>query len=126
MRDGTMRSLTIIVAAPDPERLRGALTLAAAQAALGGQARLFLQLDAVALLRAPIAAPRDAGHKAAGLPSLEELLAEALSLGVALSACQSGMSLAGLSLADLPLGTEVTGPIALLQAQTEADRLIFA
>ena len=126
MRDGTMRSLTIIVAAPDPERLRGALTLAAAQAALGGQARLFLQLDAVALLRAPIAAPRDAGHKAAGLPSLEELLAEALSLGVALSACQSGMSLAGLSLADLPPGTEVTGPIALLQAQTEADRLIFA
>ena len=126
MRDGTMRSLTIIVAAPDPERLRGALTLAAAQAALGGRARLFLQLDAVALLRAPIAAPRDAGHKAAGLPSLEELLAEALSLGVALSACQSGMSLAGLSLADLPLGTEVTGPIALLQAQTEADRLIFA
>ena len=126
MRDGTMRSLTIIVAAPDPERLRGALTLAAAQAALGGRARLFLQLDAVALLRAPIAAPRDAGHKAAGLPSLEDLLAEALSLGVALSACQSGMSLAGLSLADLPLGTEVTGPIALLQAQTEADRLIFA
>ena len=121
-----MRALTIIVAAPDPERLRGALTLAAAQAALGGQARLFLQLDAVALLRAPIAAPRDAGHKAAGLPSLEDLLAEALSLGVALSACQSGMSLAGLSLADLPLGTEVTGPIALLQAQTEADRLIFA
>ncbi len=126
MRDGTMRSLTIIVAAPDPERLRGALTLAAAQAALGGRARLFLQLDAVALLRAPIAAPRDAGHKAAGLPSLEDLLAEALSLGVALSACQSGMSLAGLSLADLPPGTEVTGPIALLQAQTEADRLIFA
>ena len=126
MRDGTMRALTIIVAAPDPERLRGVLTLAAAQAALGGQARLFLQLDAVALLRAPIAAPRDAGHKAAGLPSLEELLAEALSLGCALSACQSGMSLAGLSLADLPLGTEVTGPIALLQAQTEADRLIFA
>ena len=51
---------------------------------------------------------------------------QALSLGVALSACQSGMSLAGLSLADLPPGTEVTGPIALLQAQTEADRLIFA
>ncbi|WP_300397353.1 DsrE family protein [uncultured Sphingobium sp.] len=121
-----MRALTIIVAAPDPERLRGALTLAAAQAALGGRARLFLQLDAVALLRAPIAAPRDAGHKAAGLPSLEDLLAEALSLGVVLSACQSGMSLAGLSLADLPPGTEVTGPIALLQAQTEADRLIFA
>ena len=36
--DGIMRALTIIVATPDAERLRGALVLAAAQAALGGAA----------------------------------------------------------------------------------------
>ena len=70
-----MRPLTIIVTTPDAERLRGALTLAAAQAALGGGATLFLQLDAVALLRAPVAAPRDGAHRQAGLPSLPMLLA---------------------------------------------------
>lgn len=126
MRDGNMRALTIIVATPDPERFRGALMLAAAQAALGGAARIFLQLDAVALLRLPIAAPRDAGHEAAGLPPLKDLLEEARSLGVQLSACQSGMSLAGLSIADLPAGTDVTGPIALLQKLEEDERLVFA
>ena len=45
-----MRGLTILVAAADPERFHAALSLAAAQAALGGRARLHLQGEAVALL----------------------------------------------------------------------------
>ena len=121
-----MRALTIIVATPDAERLRGALVLAAAQAALGGAATLFLQLDAVALLRAPIAAPRDAAHAAAGLPELAALLADALALGVRLIACQSGMALAGLTAADLPQGVAAGGPVGLVQAMGDEERLLFA
>lgn len=121
-----MRALTIIVATPDAERLRGALVLAAAQAALGGAATLFLQLDAVALLRAPIAAPRDTAHAAAGLPELSALLTDALALGVRLIACQSGMALAGLTAAHLPQGVAAGGPVGLIQAMGDEDRLLFA
>ena len=59
-----MRPLILIVGTADGERLRAALTLAAAQAALGGAVTLFLQLDAVSLLRPPIGAPEDARHRA--------------------------------------------------------------
>ncbi|HEX7876751.1 MAG TPA: DsrE family protein [Sphingobium sp.] len=121
-----MRALRIIVATADAERLRGALVLASAQAALGGEASVFLQLDAVALLRAPVEAPRDEAHGRAGLPTLGQLLAEALGLGASLLACQSGMALHGLAADDLPEGVEVSGPIAFLQATGDEARLLFA
>ncbi|MES2175923.1 MAG: DsrE family protein [Pseudomonadota bacterium] len=121
-----MRALNIVVATADAERLRGALMLAAAQAALGGAARIFLQLDAVALLRAPIAAPRDSAHRAAGLPDLAALLDDALELGVTLIACQSGLALCGMTLADLPEGVEAGGPVGFLQATDDQARLLFA
>lgn len=121
-----MRDLRIIVATADAERLRGALVLAAAQAALGGQAAIFLQLDAVSLLRQPIAAPEDAAHLAAGLPTLAMLIDEALGLGVIILACQSGLALSDLSAQDLPEGIEVSGPIGFLQGTDEQARLLFA
>jgi predicted peroxiredoxin len=116
-----MRALNIIVATADAERLRGALILAAAQAALGGVARIFLQLDAVTLLRAPIAAARDADHRAAGLPDLGML-----ALGVTLIACQSGLALCGMNAVDLPKGVETGGPVGFLQATDDQARLLFA
>jgi len=119
-----MRALNIIVATPDAERLRAALVLAAAQAALGGAARVFLQLDAVALLRPPIVAPRDPAHRAAGLPDLAALLNEALGLGVTLIACQSGLALCGMTTADLPEGVETGGPVGFLQATDDRARLL--
>jgi predicted peroxiredoxin len=103
-----------VLTTPDAERFRGALTLAAAQAALGGEAALFLQLDAVAMLRAPIAAPRDAAHMAAGLPTLATLLGEAMALGVSVTACQSGLALGGMTADDLPEGVDVSGPLRFL------------
>ncbi|UZW54118.1 DsrE family protein [Sphingobium sp. JS3065] len=121
-----MRALRIVVASADAERLRGALVMAAAQAALGGAAAVFLQLDAVALLRAPMAAPQDEAHRVAGLPTLAMLVEEALALGVALTVCQSGLALSGLTVADLPPGVEVGGPIAFLQATDDQARLLFA
>lgn len=118
--------MRIIATTAEAERLRGALVLAAAQAALGGEASLFLQLDAVALLRPPVTAPRDEAHQAAGLPSIATLIEDALALGVTISVCQSGMALAGLSPDMLPAGMDMSGPVAFLQ-QTGADaRLLVA
>ncbi|MCI4591657.1 DsrE family protein [Sphingobium sp. BYY-5] len=121
-----MRSLRIVVTTADAERLRGALVLAAAQAALGGEAAIFLQLDAVALLRAPIAAPQDAAHRAAGLPPLAMLVEEALGLGVAIIACQSGLALSGMTTDDLPATIEIGGPVGFLQQTDDSARLLFA
>ncbi|KKW93417.1 MULTISPECIES: DsrE family protein [Sphingobium] len=121
-----MRALRIVLLTADAERLRGALVMAAAQAALGGEAAVFLQLDAVGLLRAPIVAPGDEAHRAAGLPWLGALVDEALGLGVTLLACQSGLALCGLSVADLPQGVEVCGPVGFLQQTGDEARLLFA
>lgn len=120
-----MRPLRIIVTTADAERLRGALVLASAQAALGGAAALFLQLDAVALLRAPIAAPRDMAHRAAGLPDLATLLTEAQALGVTISACQSGLTLCAMSADALPSGVNVDGPVGFMQATGDDARLLL-
>jgi len=111
---------------PDAERLRGALVLASAQAALGGAVALFLQLDAVALLRTPIAAPQDDAHRAAGLPDLATLLAEAQALGVTISACQTGLALRGMSADALPPGVDVGGPLGFMQATSDEARLLIA
>ncbi|MFZ2998006.1 DsrE/DsrF/DrsH-like family protein [Sphingobium sp.] len=121
-----MRDLNIVLTVPDAERLRGALTLAAAQAALGGHATLFLQLDAVGLLRAHTSAPCDAAHQAAGLPDLATLIVEAQDMGVTLIACQSGMALSDLTANDLPAGVEIGGPIGFLQHTDDAARLLIA
>ncbi|WP_176597660.1 MULTISPECIES: DsrE family protein [Sphingobium] len=121
-----MRELRIVVATAEAERLRGAMTIAAAQAALGGAATVFLQLDAVGLLRTPIQAPRDAAHRAAGLPSLEMLVEEALGLGVVILACQSGLALCGMTVESLPAGVEIGGPVGFLQQMGDETRLLFA
>lgn len=121
-----MRALNIIVATADAERLRAALMVAAAQAALGGTASLFLQLDAVALLRAPVIAPRDDAHRNAGLPDLAALLADAQALGVVVLACQSGLALCGMTADMLPDGVSVGGPIAFLQQTDDSARLLIA
>lgn len=120
-----MRDLRIIVTTADAERLRGALVLACAQAALGGRASLFLQLDAVALLRPPIDAPLDETHRAAGLPSLAMVLEEALALGVTMLACQSGLALCQLTADQLPPGVEIGGPVSFLQAADDQARLLL-
>lgn len=120
-----MRPLRFIVTTADAERLRGALVLASAQAALGGAASIFLQLDAVALLRAPIAAPLDDAHRIAGLPDLATLLTEAQALGVTISACQSGLALCGMAANALPPGVDVGGPVGFLQATSDDARLLL-
>ncbi|MFT3966639.1 MAG: peroxiredoxin [Sphingobium sp.] len=109
----------------DAERLRGGLTLACAEAALGGSVRLFLQLDAVAMLRPPLVAPRDALHAAQGLPGLAALLDDALELGVTVIACQSGIALAGLAAEALDPRIEMGGPVGVLAGNSADERLVL-
>lgn len=115
-----VRGLTILVATADEARLRAALGLAAAQAALGGRGRLFLDAAAVPALAAT---PDDAPYRAAGLPGRAELMTLALDLGVEITVCQSGLALATVSLAALDPRIGAGGLAGLLASLGE-DRFV--
>ncbi|KQN07371.1 DsrE family protein [Sphingomonas sp. Leaf25] len=111
-----MRGLTIIVAGAEGDRLRAALTMACAAAALGARARVYLHEAAVAGFAADAPAP-------AGQPTLGELRGIAAESGVETIACQSGLALAGLA-ADA-IGVSGGGMIELLATLSD-DRLVVA
>ena len=117
-----VRGLTLVVARP--EGLRAALELAAANAALGGRARIFCQGEAVAAL-SPLRDPHDADYAAAGLPTLAVLFEAALGLGVETIACQSGLALMGVRADTLDARIGFGGAVGLLQTLGE-DRLVAA
>ncbi|MDB5736789.1 MAG: hypothetical protein JWO65_457 [Sphingomonas bacterium] len=114
-----MRGLTLIVT--KPASFRAALELAAANAALGGRARVFLQGEAVGAL-APLIDQHDARYAACGMPTLAELFAAALDLTVEIIACQSGLALMGLTAATLDPRVTFGGPVSVLQTLGD-DRL---
>jgi predicted peroxiredoxin len=118
-----MRGLTLILTTAGPGKLRAALTLAIAQAALGGRVRLFIDSQAVALLRLPLNDNDDPQHRAIGLPELAALAEEAWSFGVALHACQTGLTLGGLQ-ADQCDARIIWGGLVGLLATLEDDRLV--
>jgi predicted peroxiredoxin len=116
-----MSGLTIIIATADAERFRAAMTLATAQAALGGRVRVYCHERAVTLLRTT---PDDDGAAlaASGLPDRPALIGMAIDGGVALIACQTGLALAGLEIDELAVGVEAGGMVGLL-ASLGNDRL---
>ena len=120
-----MRGLTLIVAGADPARFHAALSVAAASAAAGAPARLYLHGDAVALLTPPPISTDDGRYEAAGLPTLAQMLEEAFGLGVALICCQSGLALAGLAADTIDARIEVGGLVGLF-ATLGDDRLVMA
>jgi len=109
-----MRGLTIVVAGPDPDRFRAALTMACAASALGGGARVYLHEMAVGLLATNASAPE-------GLPDLAALRAMAAESGVELIACQTGLALAGLSAETQRVAA---GGLIDLLATLKDDRLV--
>ena len=117
-----MRGLTIVTATADAGRFRSAIGLAAAQAAVGGRARLFLDTAAVPLLAPPMVHAEDAAYRVAGLPTLAELWDTALTLGVTVVACQSGLALAGLTPDAIDIRVEFGGLTGLLATLSD-DRL---
>ncbi len=118
-----MPGLTIILLAEDAERFRGALMVAMTQRATGGDAQLFLQMDAVRMLVPPLAGPHDDAHRQAGLPALATLLDEALADGVSITACQTGLLLAGLTASDLDPRIETGGLTSFLTGMGPSDLL---
>ena len=118
-----MRGLTIVVADVSSERFRCALNLACAQAALGGRARLFLDGEAVSIPREPMQGWEDDAYADAGLPTLLQLYASALDLGVEVILCQSGMQMTGAEPRDYDKRVQAGGMVSLLQTLGE-DRLV--
>lgn len=117
-----MRGLTLIVATAERERLRTALTLASAHAALGGRTRVYCHEAAVALLAERI--DPDAAIRAVhGLPDLPALIAVARDCGVEIIACQTGLAVSGLAHSALPDGVTTDGLVSLL-ADLRDDRLV--
>ena len=112
-----MQALSIVVASADEGRFRSALELAAANAALDRPTRLFLQAQAVRALM-------ERGHAAEGMPSPQEMLDEAIALGVQVSACQSGLALTGLDSSALPNGVETEGLVSFLAARRDDQLLV--
>ncbi|WP_171746124.1 DsrE family protein [Sphingomonas sp. AP4-R1] len=103
------RGLTIIIAGADPDRLRSALGVAAAEAALGGRVRLFFDAAAVPLLCIPPSPP-------------EPLLEAAIELGAQISVCQTGLAEQGIT---LDPRFEAGGLVSVM-ADLDEDRLLLA
>jgi predicted peroxiredoxin len=119
-----MPGLTLIVATADPDRFHAALSLAAANAALGERSRIFLQGEAAGLLR-DARSPADAERTRHGVPTVAQLLDEARALGTEIIACQSGLALCGLSADNLPEGVTTAGLVQILSTRGD-DQLVFA
>ncbi|WP_411342389.1 DsrE family protein [Sphingopyxis sp. J-6] len=119
-----MPPLNIIVACAEGARLYAALETAMAAAALGAPTRLFLQGEAVALLRPPVGFAGDAARNAAGQPDLASMIEEAAAVDVGLFACQSGMALAGLTAPEMPPHVRAAGLVGFLAAVEASDRLV--
>jgi predicted peroxiredoxin len=120
-----MRGVTVILAEAAPARLRAALSLASAVAAVGGRARIFLHEDAVTLFAAPLTSPADARRTTAGLPTLAQLFEEALALPVEVILCQSGLAMAGMDVGHLDPRLATGGLIGVVAAAGD-DRLVLA
>lgn len=119
-----MPGLNIIIASADGARFYAALEMATAATALGHAARLFLQGEAAALLRTPVAFAGDAARRAAGQPDLVSLIAEAMAMDVRLVVCQSGMTLVGLTASDLVPQVRAGGLVSFLADAGSDDRLV--
>lgn len=104
--------LAIIVAEPAGARLLTALTLAAAAAALGRNVAILFDGGSVVALGP------------AAEPGIAAAIATARDLGVAMTACQSGLAAAGLGADTLPEGAVAGGMISFLQAHADAQLLL--
>lgn len=118
------RGVTIMLISAGAANMRAALSLALAATALGQRARIYCHEDAVALLAH---APRDDDDAArlamAGLPDRLAMLAMAAESRAELWACQTGMAMSGLTLAELVASAQAGGLMALLATLAD-DRLV--
>lgn len=108
-------SLTVMLVSEDVARARAALSLALADAALGGTPRIYAHERAVTMLATATREDDDSSALASeGLPDRPTLLAMAVAEGVTLIACQTGLSSCDLAIEQLMRGTEAGGLVGLL------------
>lgn len=119
-----MPTLNIIVATAEGARFYAALETAMALTALGRTVRIFLQGEAVALLREPVGYGGDAARQAAGQPALAWMLHEARKMDVAVAACQTGMAMAAMTAHDLAASVRTVGLISFLADIEAGDQLL--
>ena len=118
-----MKGLTLLVHTDDIARFRAGLAVALAYAALGGSARIYCHEASVTLLARTI---RDADRAMPPVPTAPDrlaLIAMAREAAIPLIACQTGLAVSGLALADLADGVEAGGLVSLMAAAGE-DRLL--
>jgi peroxiredoxin family protein len=115
--------IAIILTRDDPPALRAALTIACASAALTQRARIYLHEAAVAMLCRPMPHDSDAVYRAKGLPDLAGLLEIALSMDVAIVACQTGLALGDHDATAIDPRVETAGLVGFMAALGD-DRLI--
>lgn len=108
MRSEPLTGLGIIVSGTEPARVRSALTLAAAQAALGGRVRILFDGESVSLAAVP-----------------DDLLDTCFELGASVTLCQTGVAGAGLDAATLDPRFDYGGMVGWLATLGE-DRLVLA
>lgn len=94
-----------------------ALELALVSAALGKAPRVFLQGEAAGLIALPVQGAADAARVAAGLPDLAAMLEEAAAMGILVTACQTGLLMAGRSAADIWPLAQIGGLVSFLSGQ---------
>jgi predicted peroxiredoxin len=119
-----MSVMNIIVATADGGRFYAALEAAMAWAALGRGARIFLQGEAVAMLREPIGYAGDAARKAAGQPDLAWMIKEAEAMDVGLTACQTGMAMVGMTAENIDARIKMIGLISFLAEVASGDDVV--
>lgn len=98
-----MTGLAVIVVGADADRARAALGIACAAAALGRETSVLFDHASISTLS-----------------RLDEALATALGLGVAVTACATGLADLGVQ---LPAGIEAGGIVGFLAANLDAQLL---
>jgi predicted peroxiredoxin len=108
-----MSVLSIIVAGPEPDRMRSAVGLAAAYVATGGAARLFFDSAAVVVFADSLE------------DELRAMLDTCLDLGGEVIVCQSGLAAAGLAAEALDPRFTFGGMVGFV-AGCDVTRLVLA
>ncbi len=115
------RPLAIIISGAAHDRLHAALSLAAASAALGRTVALYFHAEAARVAAPAMAWGEDVSFAAAGAPTVRELIDAAAELGVAMTACQTGLALTGLSASEIDPRIEPSGLVDFLSRASDAE-----
>ena len=118
------RGLKLIFLEDSHARVHGGLSLAVAAAAMDRPTALFFQGVAVRALAASRCWAADPPLRESGIATISDLLAQARELGIGITACESGMHMAGVRAEELRGGVETGGLIGFLAGSADAELVV--